>query len=225
MIAMCGVLVLTFGMMPAAVNADPTPTGSVIYNGQLLAGTNFTPGANENPDVQVYLENAGLTLSSALFVDRIGPNFGNVFSGTSGTLAAGTQVTDYLFHYDFPGMGNGNQTSGTITFNAPILGLEIFTTALDASDSTFAVPGVTYFLGPDRGLEKFINSPNGVDDFSVSGDQLTYNIDSWSTTDGIDEIRVITAVPEPSTALPALLAAGVVGVLWARRWRSAKVRC
>ena len=220
-----GALVLAFGMVTASVNADPTSTGSVIYNGQLVSGTDFTPGSNENTNVQVYLENANLTLSSGLFVDRIGPNFGSVTTGTTGTLAAGTQVTDYIFHYDFPGMGNGNQTSGTITFDAPILGLEIFTNALDNSDATFAVPGVTYFTGQDRGLEKFINSPNGMDNFSVSGDALTYNIDSWSTTDGIDEIRVITAIPEPSTALPALLAAGVLGVLWARRWRANKAHC
>jgi len=220
-----GALALALGMMIAPVNADPTPTGNVVYDGQLLSGTNFNPGMNENTSVQVYLENTDLTLSSALFVDRIGPDFGSVLSGTSGKIAAGTQVTDYIFHYDYPGKGGGNQTSGTITFDEPILGLIIFTKSLDKSDSAFGLSGVTYYTGKDRGLEKLVNSPNGIDNFSVSGDALTYNIADWTTTTLVDEIRVIVAVPEPSTALLVLLGAGVWCILWTLRRRTKKAHC
>lgn len=202
--------------------ADPVVTGTVHYFGQLTAPHSFLAGADDGPNVKVYLEDANVTLSAPLSVDRIGPNFGdfeNSGSG-SGTIPAGTQVTDYLLHYDFNGTGGNNNAVGTITFNTPILGLIVFDSALNNSDAVFGVAGVTYYTGIDRGLDNnTVNQGNGDDDFSVTNNSLTFNISGWTTTNIIDEVRVIVAVPEPATFMMPLLAVVSLGLARRKSWQ------
>jgi hypothetical protein len=203
--------------------ADPVATGNVSYKGQLTAPHSFMSGADDGPNVKVYLEDANVTLSAPLFVDRIGPNFGdfnNAGSG-SGSIAAGTQVTDYLLHYDFNGTGGNNDAVGTITFSTPILGLMVFDSALNNSDAVLGVAGVTYYTGIDRGLDNnTVNQGHGDDQFSVTNNGLTLNITDWTTTNIIDEVRVIVAVPEPATFIVPLLAAISLGIARQQRNRT-----
>ena len=202
-----------------ATNPDPVVTGNSSYKGLITSGLNMNPGQNDGPNVKIYLEDPGVTLLSNLTVDRIGPNFGDFTSGTSGTIASGTQVIDYLLHYDANGIGANNDVSGTITFSTPILGLIVFTQALDDSDAIFGAPGVTYYTGTDRGLDTdAVNQGHGDDQFSVTNGSLTFNITGWTTTNIIDEVRVIVAVPEASTTVaPAFALFVIAGVAVRRR--------
>lgn len=203
--------------MTASAWAGPLVTGDVALKGQLTAPHNFNPTFDDGPNVKVYLENFGLTLSANLTVDRLGPNFGNFSSGSGGIIPSGTQVIDYLLHYDFNG-GANNDATGTIAFDTPIIGLIVFTSTLNASDGALGIPGVSYYQGANRGLDTdAINFGHGIDDFSVSGNQLTFNIQAWSTSNAIDEVRVILAVPEASTWVAPLLVAGAL--CWSQRHR------
>jgi hypothetical protein len=199
-----------FAVIVASANADPIVTGNVAYRGVLAgSGLNMNPGQNDGPNVKVYLENSGLTLTSNLAVDRIGPSFGDFTSGTPGTIASGTPVIDYLLHYD--AQTANNDVSGTVMFDTPILGLIVFTQNLNSSDSIFAAPTVTYYTGTNRGLDTdAINQGHGDDQFSVTANSFTFNISSWTTTSAVDEVRVILAVPEPGTALAPAIAFGAV---------------
>src|ERR1700732_3365926 len=95
-------LALALVATAAMAITPPVVTGQVVYQGQLMSGTNLNSGDDQNANVQVYLEDPQVTLSAALPVDRIGPNFGTFEdSGSgSGSIPKGTQVTDYLLHYD-----------------------------------------------------------------------------------------------------------------------------
>ncbi len=199
--------------------ANPITTGNTNYIGPLTSGINLSANSTQGPNVKIYLEQAAITLAAPLSVDRIGPDFGTFATpgSGSGALPAGTQLVDYLLHYDRRS-GDPSNVSGTITFSGQILGLILFDASLNQSDAVLGVAGVTYFTGQFRGIDN--NTQNqglGDDEFSVTNNKLTFNIDAWSTTNAIDEVRILVAVPEPATFVAPVLTAVVVAFLALRR--------
>jgi hypothetical protein len=94
---------------------------------------------------------------------------------------------------------------------------------LNVSDGALGIPGVSYSQGTDRGLDNnTVNLGHGVDDFFVSADQRTFNIQAWTTTTAIDEVRVILAVPESSTWAAGALT--FVALVCSRRHRPSRLR-
>jgi hypothetical protein len=83
--------------------------------------------------------------------------------------------------------------------------------ALSASDSIVGLPGTTYPTGDgSRGLGLL---PQDI--INITADQLSVTL-AVAAGAGIDQVRVIVAVPEPnSVALLALTVIGLVG--WRRR--------
>lgn len=222
LITRCVALVLALGLMVASAHANMivATTGSVVDKGQLTSGTNLNSGQTQGPNVKVYLESGPGTLASSVGVNRIGPNFGTFANNGSGggTLPAGTMFTDYLLHYDNFGTGGSNNASGSVTFDTQIIGLIVFTNALNNSDSTLGVSGVIYENNQFRGLDdSAANGGAGNDEFSVSADGRTFNINGWTTTNVVDEVRILVAVPDGgSTAILLGLSLGLLA-LWGRR--------
>ena len=123
---------LALGVAVASAYATPILTGAVADMGQLTGPQNLRSGHTQGPNVDVYLEQSLLTLSSDLNVNRIGPDFGTFSNSGSGNgvIASGTTIIDYLLHYDHGGTSGNNDAFGSITFDSPIIGLIIFSGAL-----------------------------------------------------------------------------------------------
>jgi hypothetical protein len=101
--------------------------------------------------------------------------------------------------------------SGTITYSQPIVAVIFRNTNLDNSDVPAGAPATSYPTGfVWRGL---IAAPSSF--ITISGNVLTYNLNTINPVYNIAEVRVITAVPAPGSA--ALL--GLSGLVCFRRRR------
>jgi hypothetical protein len=178
-------------------------------------------GQLERQDDPIFLiQEQTLTLARDLIVD--GTPSSPMGKSAGGTIAAGTQVTSWLLHFDMFGAAQVNMTaSGAYDFGATILGLIFTATRLDSTDSLLGNPGTVYAHG--KGYR-------GSNDSSTPTDVWTHpnvtTIDIAGLQNqgvGLDEIRVITAEkfvhnPEPKgAAIWVLLCASVAAVMWLRR--------
>jgi hypothetical protein len=209
----------------AAINGNHVDT-------QLLT----SPPASTDEDaltgkVYAFDEKSDLVLGSNLSVDVGDPGIpGNystalidMFGIPGGTVPAGTHVDSFLIHFDITG-----EFAVTAEFrvdtDAPILGVIFSDSRLDDSDILLGATGTVYPNGlTDRGTAAA--SDEGSDAFSVGfpGDIVsTTMIITMQVQAAVDQIRVITAVPEPSIA--ALLASGALAVLAACGWRRLRSR-
>lgn len=169
-------------------------------------------GALEEDDLaKLFLEQAGLLLGSDLSADIISPGVVDEAADlTPGTISAGRRVDSYLFHLD-PASDVGMAT-GSVTFNRDILGILVETSSLDATDATLGALGTNYQVDDFRGIEGpgfDTMGPTVNDIITLLPDFRTVRFD-FATTTRLDEIRVITAAPEPSTAALVVLALGVL---------------
>ena len=145
-----------------------------------------------------------------------------------GFIAAGTSVSSHLIHFDPVGNWFDKDTkvtlTGWVTFDAPILGVIGGVNQLDNTDSNtsghpaanipLGLPNVHYGWDGVRGIE--------IGDYAdtiqiLASDLHTIYVDFTVADYGIDQIRVITAVPIPATLM--LLASGLAGILAWRRMR------
>jgi hypothetical protein len=128
--------------------------------------------------------------------------YSDVGALNGGSVAANTCVDSWLADFD---AGAGSVAKdGSITFQAPILGVEALTSSLDATDSAFGAAGTTYPTGANdgRGLE-FTNgatpSSNGSglpDSFGINAAGTTLSMHA-DVTNEYDQVRVLTAcVPD-----------------------------
>ncbi|GMV71862.1 MAG: hypothetical protein AMXMBFR77_17000 [Phycisphaerales bacterium] len=129
-----------------------------------------------------------------------------------GFVSAGTAVQSYLFHADSVD-GFDALLSGYVVFDAPILGVLIKTASMNGTDDFLGRPGVTYGNSPGRRLEL---PPGSLDTFEISADRTRLDF-TLKFGAAYDEIRIITAVPEPGSL--ALLS--LMGLTGARRRRRA----
>lgn len=106
-----------------------------------------------------------------------------------GTLAAGTPVSSYYLHGDSTGQTIASW-AGHITFDTPILGIQLQSTTFEASDDVFNVGGVVFDAQPfERDFDTDLF--NDLITWDPS-DPYTVYFDHAADT-GIDELRIITA--------------------------------
>ena len=162
------------------------------------------------------------TLESDIKVDITNPGIYSAGSDlTGGTISTGETVNSYLLHFDPAGnTPTGNTTIGILSFPYPILGIIVLDGSLDVTDNILGASGTTYPTGQQwRGLELGPVSVANPDTFIFDVDSITGlgGIAGilFAKDVGIDQVRVVTAVPIPTTAL--LLCCGIVGLVGFRR--------
>ena len=186
--------------VPSAVAGTITTTNEAV---QATIPASLALGAfQSNTQFRVMFERA-TELGSALAIDMMPPALikscsSGVNCVPAGSISAGTSVESWMVHAD---PVSGTQTYlGKVTFSNRILGVILLTATLNATDSAVGNPGTTYATGQvDRGMEY---SSDGFTWDPVEN-SLSFNL---STSTSLDNIRVITETPEPSSF--ALLAIG-----------------
>ncbi len=166
-----------------------------------------------NAELYVF-EEGTLTLGSDLDVDITAPGTYTADPNFDVNIDAGTTLTSYFYHFDTSGSSLSVGRSGSITFDAPILGLIVLGESLDDTDDLLGNPATAYPGAgnePLRGLELDTNTNR--DGITLSADRRTLTIDYAGVGNSADQMRIL--VPEPATA--ALLAAG--GLMLMRRRR------
>ncbi len=156
------------------------------------------PGA-ENTNQQAFDEQQNVTLAVALDTD----------DGV-GAIPAGTIVNSQMIFFNTPTNSFSTDANQTWTFDGLILGVMSDEDGLleAASNSVLGAAGTTYpGAFSARGLET-----SDVDSYSVVGNTITVTM---KVGEPGDWIRVVTAVPEPSSFLLGVLA--IFGAMYSRR--------
>jgi hypothetical protein len=169
--------------------------------------------------IRAWVEKENLLLTQPIEVDITEP--GTVPWQGSGNLSpdiipAGTIIDSYFFHFDQVGAPDSPALiSATITSQHEILGIMIRGSTLNEHDAYLGVPGTIYATGnANRGLERSQNG--GIDSIIFGEDRRTIHL-MLQNVDRTDELRIITAVPEPAGwVLGALGFAMMAGL---RGWR------
>ncbi|QDT71966.1 sulfatase-like hydrolase/transferase [Lacipirellula limnantheis] len=168
-------------------------TGSTIT--PLARPTNVALGAAESNSLQVIQERQH-RLANALSVDGVIVGGQTANSGASfnpGNLAAGTDFTSYLLHFDAIGAAAGNSTiTGSVTFAYDIIGVVTAAAKLAASDPILGSIG-QYGAAADRGLLLA-----GTDFITISANRRTLSYSLTVANNDVAEFRILT-----SPALPA----------------------
>lgn len=107
-------------------------------------------------------------------------------------------VRSFLIHYDQVG-NSAERLGGSITFEQPILGVIGRSRTLEATDPEFGAVG-TLYPTVREGRQVEYDRPDDHDFFRLEPDGRTIYAFMQVTTK-FDQIRVITAVPEPTTAI------------------------
>ena len=185
-------------MLPLAVNAQVTSTTG---NATVVSPPPSVETGTGAASI-VFAEQSGV-LSSPISVDASAAgSYGDFGAGslTPGTIAAGTDVSSFYLHSWDSTDFLGTDYSGSITFATPILGVEALDASLVGTNSIFGVPTTTYYTTEiGQGFEL----SSQVDQFTISGDTLTYLDETFNAP---DDLRIITAAPittapEPSSVL------------------------
>lgn len=177
-------------------------------------------GKAESADIQIWLESTGRT-AAAYATDHNGSDVALVDGpgdATPGSVAAGTLYRSYMVHYD-PVLSGLQTNSGSVTFATRIIGIMFTpppagTNNLGNSD---ALGGGTLFppaSNNNRGLE--LGTSANSDRFSISGGGKTLTLINLGVNGNLDQMRVLTATPEPMS-LALWSVTGLVGAVVARR--------
>jgi hypothetical protein len=200
----------SFFALGAALLAANSAAAALIV---IPAPPSVLPGAIQSQTDAVLFQESVRTLASPLSVDIAAPGLYTTASPNApGTIPALTRVTSYMIHHE----SVANVFSSVLvsfTFPQPILGVITSDPLLDATDGTLGNPTTSYPTGlTNRGLElPFPITPDAV---FWSGNQVFFQVES-NTAAILDQLRVITSVPEPSTFL--LLALSIVSASASRR--------
>jgi hypothetical protein len=255
------VLVATLGALLAALEVQPVVaafgiTSTAGATESLAPLPSVYPGASEATLPVIFPEILGAVVRNpnGLPVDHDGsavvaaPTIsGNVVNPAliSATLPQGTSFNSYLFHFDPVGSPFFAFYVSTITFDQPIIGVQLFSNGfalqkpagnpyigtLEAGDSEVLLDGgpigvppilrPTYYPGgvAFRGLEE--------DAFILAISGTTVMIAGSANGTEIDQVRILTAgpletaVPEPMTAITWSIIS-VIGCSGAFVWRRQK---
>lgn len=177
------------------------------------------PGALEDAsNIHLIQETPDTTLAVGVNVDVTAA--GLYYPGsalTPGTIPAGTRVASYILHADPPGTGLITFT-GSWTAPGQILGIILSDSNLDNSDAILGNGGTAYPSGLQyRGLDFSLQIYP--DFLFFNGSQLIVSV--FRTARVIDQVRIITAVPEPSSMVLGLLGAVGLGMMVYRRKQTA----
>ena len=192
-------------------------TGAVVV---IPAPSDVGVGALES-DTQIVLfaERLGFSLGQDLPVNIASPGTspdGGTANLRPGTIALGTTVNSYLLHFDSATNDTLISIGGSVTFSHDILGLIVHPATLNNTDGVVGIPGLNYPSVGNRGLE-LTPGDTALDMVTLSADRRTVSFE-FLNAQSTDQIRVITAVPEPSTWL-LLCVGGCALAAWRSRRR------
>ena len=201
-----------------ALSITTTAQAGIILSGN-IDDTKSLPASlvlnalpESNIDLFLYTEQEDFLLTSDLNVAYMGS------TTTEGVISSGTKINSFFLNFDAEGDEytlNSFNSVGSYLFDTEILGIIWSGTRpdaqnlivpssgfLDLSDGILGLAGTTYATDAiGRGLEPeaFFNSNNTADKVTVSGRQLDVSL--FVKPAYADQLRVITAVPEPTTLL------------------------
>jgi hypothetical protein len=228
-----GILVVRTHLRPALIWIGAA-VASCLWAGPATAGIIGTTGQvdllssppasvkrgqlQSNTDVFAFTEQTDLTLSTAVKVDITSAGtYKTDASLTPGTISAGTEVESYFLHAD--PQNNDSKFDGSVTFSTPILGVIVLSATLSASDAQLGALGTVYPKGDTgRGLE--LTSGQDFVTLSSNLETLTFH---FFTHDNVDQVRILTAVPEPSTFVLAGCGLVVLAVAFGSRVRGRRI--
>ena len=199
-----------YGIAPDRVpGVDLTSLANVSA---FLAPPNITEGSLEhNVEGALFLEQKSLILPQDIEANHVAPGTDMTDHGdVDGVIPAGTMVNSHYLSFD-PATNPGSAIASglmQITFDWPIIGVLTANAQLNASDLILGANGTTYLDG-NVGLEA------GDDMLTISADRKTLWITMNASSNNLDQIRVLTAVPEPATL--SLLGLGLLPILRRRR--------
>jgi hypothetical protein len=202
---------VTGGSASTVDNNDDPPVPAGVFEELLILSSFVNPidGTNDlgydhfqTQNLYAFDESQDVTLTADLSVDMLVDGQGGV---APGILPAGTRLASHFIFFDPKRPRN---IEGFVRFDQDILA--IITTAGDLSGSDFLGHPLVNYIDTDRGLESdtvTLTAPREVTVFITTG------------TPG-DYIRVVTAVPEPTSLLMAsVFAVFLVGAGRRRRNR------
>jgi len=215
---------ISSGAMRGIERLAQAPVQNVVTIDEIAPPLSVQEGALENDSMGfVFLESQS-TLTADLAVDHAvtgGDLILNEIDVMPGTIDAGTPIRSYLLTVD--GSEQTNLTA-TVSFEVPdeIIGLLLLDNSLDDTDAQLGNPGTLYATGDGtRGLEIGATRQNP-DYLSISADRRTITVDLVLAGVGLDQIRLVTVIPEPSSAMLASLA--VLGLSWRSVRRRVRLR-
>jgi len=174
----------------------------------------ITNGAWEsNTQIRAFAEQQQLALASDVLADitAAGTSPSTTDANFSpGQIVAGTVVNSYALHFDVVGSlqtQNAKEATGSITFTDDILGLISRSDSLNSTNGVLGLSGVLYPSGTDHGLE--LNPAGGgtSDVVTLSADRRTVTLDLRNASFP-DDLRIVTAVPEPNALVLATIGLG-----------------
>ncbi|MFZ4574833.1 MAG: hypothetical protein ACOYN0_10580 [Phycisphaerales bacterium] len=133
---------------------------------------------------------------------------------TPGAIPAGTAVSSYILHADSVGITTRTY-EGSVTFSDDILGIIVGSNRLINTDARFGRDGTAYWNGTSRGLDLGANPGTETLFLSVNRNTVAFRL---TVGEGMDEVRVLTAIPSPG----ALALAGLAASTGLRRRRFAR---
>lgn len=201
-----------------ALSITTTAQAGIILSGNIY-DTNPLPTSlalntlpESNTNIFLYTEREDFLLTSDLNVDYMGS------TTTEGVISSGTKINSFFLNFDAVGdeyTVNSFNSVGSYLFDTEILGIIWSGTRpdaqnlivpssgfLDLSDGILGLAGTTYATDAiGRGLEPedFYLTNGTTDEVTVSGRQLDVSL--FVKPAYADQLRVITAVPEPTTLL------------------------
>ena len=214
-------VVSTVGVAPASAGIIATAGNFQTF---APATANYLPAPYNDPapfPTRIWTEQTAITLAAPVVLDTDlanpalqyvinGPGVGQVafFPGGGPTIVPGTRVDVYFAYFDPAGTQGG---VGSVTFDAPVLGIVAYTQRLPFSDflrvGGAPYPGVPAFAS--RGWED-------TEWAHLSADRRTLTFFGFASDPG-DQFRIITAVPEPASSL--LVGLGIAAMCARRRNR------
>lgn len=194
LLASVGVLAVASASASAAITGV---TGAATFLG--VSPLSCGPGALSGPTAFAWDEQANVPLN---LIANMVNNPGSSGAPVPGALIG--QYDSHFIHWEWD--TTTFFVTGTVSFNAPIVGVDFRALDLDATD-VYGAFGTAYPTGyPFRGLTT--NPPSS---FSINANVLSFHFNTQVPAVDIVQLRVFTAVPAPGAA-GALAMLGLVGL-------------